>query len=274
MVMITFEQGKEFYMHGYLKDNLEFLVKRKTRGYDNVLLIDGDERIGKSTLAKQIGYYMSKRMNRDFTYENIFFDIDEMQKYAMDNREKIIIWDEAALGGTADSWQEDTQKRLIKLLTTCGKYHHFFIFVIPQFDRLKYYLAVSRSIALIRVYSPNRLDRGYFRAFGKDKKKEVYLDEKEKKETSVIPSFFGNFPDTTGKLIDEEAYEERKDAAIQSIGEQSEKKGKATNLQMSRFKKVLKILIDKEGYTQNEIADHLQCDRQEIGRIIQRQWVI
>jgi hypothetical protein len=274
MAIIPIEEtGKHYFMDGWLKENLDFLVKRKNRGFDNVLLIDGDERIGKSTFAKQIAYYMAKQTGTTFTHENIFFDIEEMQKFAKDTRKSMIIWDEAALGGTADNWQDENQKRLIQLLTTCGKYHHFFIFVIPQFDRLKYYLAISRSIALLRVYSPNRLDRGFFRCYGKNKKKEVYMAEKEKKEADCFPSFYGRFPDTHGMLIDEDAYEARKDAAIQAIGETTKAKGKVSNLQMHRFATILRFMKEKEKYTYTKIAEILGVECTEVTRIASRNWL-
>ena len=261
MVKVT---DKDYYLDGYLKSNLDFLIKRHLKSWDNVVLTDGDERAGKSTLTKAMAYYVAYTMGREFTADDIFFDCDKMITAAMNSRGRIFVWDEAALSGMAEDWQQNIQKKLIKMLITCGKYGHLFFFVIPKFHQLRYYLAISRSIALIRVYSPDRLQRGYFYCYAKDAKQRLYWIEKNDQlmnARKMIPSFKGRFSDVTGKLIDEDIYEKNKDAAIQSIDE--EKESRAENLWKTRFLKIMPLL-KKHGYSQEQVAANVDMQRQNL----------
>lgn len=248
---------KSYYMDGYLKQNLNFLRDRIHKRWDNLIVIDGEEGAGKSTFGKQIAYYLAYELKRDFTADHIFFDIEKMSHYASENREKVIVWDESALGGMAQDWQDKTQKKLIKLLITCRKYNHIFIFIIPLFTKLNEYLATSRSIALLRVYSPNRLDRGRFICYSKNKKKKLYEMEKLKYRGRVIPSFYGTFLDTEGLLIDEEKYEKNKDMAIESIFNEEKKPSKKDEANKRKLLLLMDYMIENHGLKNYQFQDIL-----------------
>ena len=143
---------KDIYMDGYLVKSLNFAIERIKKKHDLLLIIDGVEGSGKSTIGKTVGYYISCKLGEELSADNIFFDIDKMFKFATTTKKQVIIWDESALGGMGDSWQESTHKQLLKLLITCRKYNHVFIFIIPQIRTLRRYFAVDRSLALLRCY--------------------------------------------------------------------------------------------------------------------------
>jgi hypothetical protein len=263
MVTIQVSEGNSYSVDGYLASNISLGVKRIKKKWDNLWLIDGDEGVGKSTMGKAVGYFAASELNKDFCVENIFFDINEMEKYALNNRNKIIIWDEAALGGLAEDWQDDFQKTLVKILITCRKYGHFFIFILPDFSSLRRYIAVKRSIALIRCYTPDRMSRGFFKFYGKNKKAELYRLEKEFKDSNcIIPSFFGKYYDVTGQLIDEEEYERKKDEAIQSLMES--KKDKRDLKWKDRCMKLIHLLKVKEKYSIMKIGKELGVAQQNL----------
>jgi len=210
----------KFSMDGYLTSNVEFLYKRKTKKWDNLIIIDGDERAGKTTISQQIGYVYSIMNKSMFSVNNIFFNPEKMFNYAYKNKNDIIIWDEAAMGGLSTEWQNKVQQLLIKMLMTCGKYNHLYIFIIPKFKRINAYLGLDRSIALIRVYSPDNIERGYFRFYNKTKKEKLYHYEKQnmyKRTRMSYPNFIGRFVNTEGMIIDEDKYQEKKDQAISSL---------------------------------------------------------
>ena len=202
-----------------IDDNLlkviDLCIERQKKGFDNVLIIDGKERIGKSTLAKTIAYYYSWKLKTcTFNLENVHFNPEEMLKTAIETKDSVIVWDEAAFGGLAIQWQNKIQQKLNSMLMVTGKYHHFYIFIIPSFFRLNRYLALDRSLALIHVYSPDLITRGLFTLFNERQKIWIYNNNR-KSEMYSDPSFRGRFTlKNTEKILDEKLYEAKKDKAI------------------------------------------------------------
>lgn len=206
----------KYHLNHYLKDLLDLCYERQKKKWDNLIIIDGVERSGKTTLAILIAYYYAHISKLKFGIENIFFDPEKLLDFATQTQNNIMIWDEAAFGGMAQEWHTRVQKILCKMLMTTGKYGHFYIFIIPNFFRLKDYLAVDRSLALIHVYSPDLINRGYFICLNELQKKWVYNQNKKSMTYGKNFSFNGRFVhQITSKMIDLNEYEKRKDQAIQ-----------------------------------------------------------
>lgn len=212
MAIVT---DKEIYLDDNLKDLVDLCIRRQQKKWDNVLIIDGDERSGKTTLAKSIAYYYSHTTGKEFSLKNIFFDPEEMLHFATDNKEEVLIWDEAAFGGLSTQWQNKIQQKLNSMLMVTGKYRDFYIFIIPSFFRLNRYLAIDRSIGLIHVYSPDMLTRGHFTCYSKAQKTWIYNNNRKSESYGKNISFRGKFTvKNTDKIVDEDEYEAKKDAAI------------------------------------------------------------
>lgn len=207
----------EVYLHRDLNEVVDLCVERYKKKWDNVIILDGMERAGKTTLAKEIGYAYAQKVGAKFGLGNVFFNPDDIIEFAKNNRGQVIIWDEAAFGGMNTQWQNKVQQKLVQMLMVAGKYQHFFIFIIPSFFKLTWYLAVHRSIALIHVYSPDLISRGDFALFNTKQKKWIY-NQCRKSETYPDPTFVGDF--TIGQSVhiwNDDEYEQRKDDAIQSF---------------------------------------------------------
>lgn len=203
-------------MHTDLKDLIDFFIKRNKKGWDNLIVIDGLEGAGKSTLGKSIGYYYAyKHCDERYTLKNVFFEIERIIEYATSTRKKVIMWDEAAFGGLSNQWHEKTQKKLIQLMMVTRKYGHFYIFIIPSFWELKKYLAIRRSILLLNVYSPDLITRGQFCGYNIPQKTWLYNNNRKTESYGRIQSVIGDWTlKNTEKIYDENEYEEKKDAAI------------------------------------------------------------
>ena len=80
-------------------------------------------------------------------------------------------------------------------------------------------MIVDRAIGLIHVYSRDETEIGRFVYFKKKNKEKLFYDWKRNRFRSYkkFYSFRGTFPDALSKLIDEDAYDKAKDAAIMSI---------------------------------------------------------
>ncbi len=209
-------------MEEKLKEKLDLCVARCTgeKKLDNLIIVDGDEGIGKTTFAIQCAYYMAQQSKRSFSVDNVFFDLDKMFEYVRTTTDKVIVWDEAALGGLSTDWRNEQQRTLIKLLMVARKKRHIYIFNIPKFFKLNEYLIVDRSIALIHIYARREIEQGRFCYYKKSSKERLFYDRLRTRQRNYkrYYDFHGSFPNVLGQLINEEEYERKKDEAILSIG--------------------------------------------------------
>lgn len=234
---MTIVTDKQFYINHNMKDLLDLCAKREKAKWDNCIIIDGKERAGKSTLAKILAYYYASITNKKFDVTNIYFDPNKLGDDAKKTRNKIFIWDEAAIGGEAISWQNKEIQKLNRVLQTCGKYQHFYIFIIPQFHRLHKYLAIDRSIALIHVYSPDMLKRGDYLCLNEQQKTWVYNRNKISESYGTTWSFNGSWAmKNTEDLIDEKEYERKKDEAISKLDQVKDDKATMSKQWSKMFK--------------------------------------
>lgn len=247
MVLVT---DDHIYLNHHLKDFLDLCIQREKHHWDNVIIIDGKERSGKTTLMKSICHYVAKQTNKEFNLDHIFFDPEEMLKFATSTQKQVIVWDEAALGGMATQWQNEVQQKLNAALMVTGKYNHFYVFIIPSLFRLNRYLALDRSIALLHVYSPDLLSRGEFFCLNENQKAWVYNNNKKSETYGKNSSFSGSFTlKGTDEIINDSAYELKKDAAIKKYLEAfGKKKSTADSYDSKRFKSIIAKELGKDGY--------------------------
>lgn len=217
----------KFWMEDRLKEKLDMMIARMSGGSkrDNLVLIDGDEGDGKSTMAAQVGYYIHYETKRPYTLDNLFFNLEELMTFALNTKEQIIIWDEGALGGLAGDWWNKHQKKFLKLLMVARKRRHFFIICIPKFFKMNEYLVLDRSIALIHVYSRKQIEQGKYVYFNKIMKERLYYDWRKSRYRNYRKyyNFHGSFPNVFAKIFDEDAYDKKKDMAILSIDKEDDK---------------------------------------------------
>lgn len=218
MVIVT---DLELYVHRDWNDTIDnVLIPRANKGWDNLLIFDGMERIGKTKFAVTTGYVYAWKLGKKFSLDNVHFDPEEMMKFATTTRNQVIIWDEAATAGLAKNWQSETQQQILKILMMAGKYGHLWIFIVPSFFELSRYIALHRSLFLIHLYTPDLITRGYFRVFNQLEKAYIYTNLKKKMTYGKQDSFVGDYGiKNTEKILDWDAYEAKKDKAIMKVVE-------------------------------------------------------
>jgi len=209
---------KEYYIDKTIVEKLDLAIERQRVKWDNMWIVDGDEGSGKSTLAMQLAYYIANKIGKSFTVDNVFFEAEDMLKYAATHEGEVIVWDEAATSALSSMWQSKVQQKLIQVLMMARKKRHFFFFVIPKFWALKSYI-VDRSIGLIHVYSPDLISRGKYVYFNKDGKDNLFYRFTQQKRYSYKIGFMGHPKDFFDKVnvIDNELYEKKKDQAINNL---------------------------------------------------------
>ena len=251
MVYKMLVTDKQYFMEKKLVEKLDLMVKRMEGSDDNVVCIDGDEGQGKTNFAVGICYYIAYHTGRTYTpKENIFFDLDVLIEYASKTKEKIIHWDEGALGGLSAQWWRKNQQKFIQLLMVARKKKHFIIICIPRFYKLNEYIVVDRSIALIHVYSRKNIKKGRFCYYTKPKKELLAEDYRRRhvKNYRKHKSFWGSFLEYS-KIVwseeEEEEYERKKDEAILSI--YNEKEVMKKDVLLKKMNKQVIRVLQKEG---------------------------
>lgn len=247
---------KKYYMDNRLLEKLDLMVNRCSGKIklDNLVIVDGDEGYGKSTLAVSMAYYVAYKLGRPFSVNNIFFNTKDLINFAKSTKEQVIIWDEATLGGLAAEWYVKDQIKLIKLLNIVRKKKHFFFFNIPKFFKLNETLVIDRSIALVHVYARNDIELGRFVYFRRTAKENLFNDWRRKRLRNYRKYYTlrGSFVNALPKIIDEQEYEDRKDKMIETFDEE-DKKIEAKDVQLLMFQ--YKISNLDKAFPQLRVVD-------------------
>ena len=76
-----------------LKQKLDIAIQRYHDKRDNLFIVDGGEGDGKSTAVVGWANYIADKLGKPFSVDNIFFNAEEMLKFAAKTEGQIIVWD-------------------------------------------------------------------------------------------------------------------------------------------------------------------------------------
>lgn len=186
-------KGETIYLDNFLKMRLDHVLKQQKKEFDAVILIDGNEGSGKSTLSFIVAWYLS---NGNIAMTNICEGTDD----AVDKLEhlpdrSVLIIDEGSLLFSSRDVMKRENKQLLKILNVIRQKCMILIVVAPSFFELEKYLAYRRSNFLLHVYLDKRGNRGRFVYFGTKKKKLLYVNGKKNYDSYAKPrgNFVGQF---------------------------------------------------------------------------------
>lgn len=210
-----------YYMDVKLKTAIDKKIKPSLleEDRDHVLVVDGMEGTGKSTLALQLAKYI----DHSFNLNRVVFDADEFRNKVFSAKKgQCIVYDEAITGFSSVSALSPVNRVLKSLMMQMRQKNLCVIIVIPTFFLLDKYVALFRARNLIHVYE-NKGRRGYFRIYNRKKKKYLYLMGKQTLSYSgknwkvnVFTKFKGRFYGVfaLGDSSIEEKYKEKKLKAL------------------------------------------------------------
>lgn len=220
---------------------------------DTVLGIEGGEGEGKTTSSIAIAYYVSEKTGRPFNAKHVFFDAEEVVKFAQSTKEQIIIWDEPALQALSTDWASSVVKNITRLLMMARKKRHFIMINMTKFFKFNEYIVVDRCVGMIHMYTrkstnqsgrfiyiPQRNLEPLWRDYRYAKKRN-YNKYKSKKCRGAFPDVLNpKYQHTVVSEFDLKYYESMKDKAIKSIGTQKDK----MNPQLLIKKRIKDIMIN------------------------------
>jgi len=239
------------YIDGTLYENLKIAAKNITKDLTYLGICSSstlEVGAGKTTLMSQIGEAYTDLVNQyhgthlKFDIKNCVFRPNdlitrsfELPKYSfifLDEWEETHYWSELAV-------------TLRQFFRKCRQLNLFIMIIIPNFFQLGISYAVSRSLFFIDVRFEGEFDRGYFRFYGFEKKKELYLRGKKEQNYNVVKAdFCGRF--TNGYAFDEKEYRKIKyqdmiDSEDRIKEESAQKKEESLKLCCIILKKELKL---------------------------------
>jgi len=254
----------EVYMDGTLAKNLETWKNNIKQDRDYMLIVDGKEGSGKSTIAQQIAAFLDK----NFSINNIAFtDKEFLDKVKDAEKYSCVLFDEAYGALSSKESLSQRNKTLVRLFTRVRHQNLFMIIVLPSFFDLTKYVALWRSSALIHVYE-HKQERGYFTAFNYNKKNSLYMKGRKFYSYGSIKSdWIGRF----GKnmVVDKTEYEKKKLSGTYD----SEEEENISKKEIQRNKAI--HLIKKElQWTDEEISNKIDISRRRISEILQKKYNI
>ena len=258
MVRVEPIKGISYYMDDRLQRDLDSTVKKalsKSKDEDYVLVIDGKERTGKSTLAFQIGAYV----DHSFNINRICFTADEF-RHAIINAKphECIVFDEAYRGLGSTSALSEVNKILKGMMMEMGQKNLFVIVVIPTFYLLEKYVALWRARTLIHVFRL-RKKKGYWRLYNSNMKQRLYLNPIGKRNYSYIhvrTGYKGKF--FPGYIVDDDEYRKKKDSSFKKRYTRTR-----DEKYMEQRNKLIYILNKRVNISQEEIG--MLCKEQNVG---------
>jgi hypothetical protein len=215
-----------------LRNNLDRLVTKIKKNFFNIIIIFGATRTGKSTIATQIGYYMSHHLGNTFTSQsNIFFNVDELVEEGKKGvKNAVYQLDEAAFDLKGTDWAKSGQKQLLVLFNTAAMYNQTYIIIIPKLEELRsHFISDEHTCGLEVYYNKRTFERGFYKAYTSEQLMYKYMMLKNlqyQRAMRSVFSFHGRF-NKYMDFVDEEEYVRKKIDAINKIGEaQSDDKTK------------------------------------------------
>jgi hypothetical protein len=230
-----------YYLDRWLKQNLDGIPDFLARAFDVVAIVSGTGkvRLGKSTIALQMAYYVAWILaggrtildeqgrivktippNRKipFGIDHIVFSPDELKEKAEKlPKHSVIVYDEGRVGLQSDRHMEYVNKQVADFFQECGQYGHVIIIVLPDFFKLGVDYATNRSLFLVNVFADKEFNRGYFNFYNENNKEKLYLYGKKKigtmsKYNAYPRNFWGRF--SSFIPVDRQAYEQLKKNAL------------------------------------------------------------
>jgi hypothetical protein len=187
---------------------------------------------GKSVFMQQIGECYTELVNDlhglniSFTEKNIVFRPKDLIETSFNlPKHSCIILDEWE---DAHYWSE-LGMTLRQFFRKCRQLNLFILIIIPNFFQLNIGYAISRSVFLIDVRFEGEFDRGYFRFYNFDRKKDLYIrGKKTYNYNTASPNFSGRFAD--GYVVGKEAYLKKKHDDLLRYEDKSDEKPNAKQI--------------------------------------------
>ncbi len=237
----------------YLYRDLMALKERNKKNWDGVIINDGLPGVGKSVKAICTDAVVLADKISDI---HITFEIDEFIETCSSDISKpfdVVILDEGHAGMNTSQAQKADFQRMMNLLMLVRQKKLFIIIVTQCFFELSKSIAIFRSNLLYHVYADGAGKRGGFAAFGRNEKKQLYINGKKYiNYNATRENYAGQF--NQNRHLMPENYEKRK---AQHLMDQNKALESGTTKRIDVAQKIMDSAIlnlTKLGFKQRHIS--------------------
>ncbi|MCH7851132.1 MAG: hypothetical protein IH845_05810, partial [Nanoarchaeota archaeon] len=231
------------------KNSLKMMIKRNA---DRVYIVDGKERIGKSTwVFQQMGVIEPELFNNVEKFlSRVCIDVDEFNMTCRTTKNGVVVFDEGFRGFSSRSALSKTNKMLIQTLMEMGQNNNIVFIVLPSFFLLDIYPAMIRSNSLFHIRPDKRSGMRVWEGFNAGDKNEIFRQGVKKSWKYKATFFRGRFPKQfPGGEVFEKAYNAKKSQAFIEVSmKMYEKKEEVTKQMLERDKTWLMMYNNPESY--------------------------
>lgn len=227
-IKIDIKKDKEDFVYGFLLDSPShlFITNEWCLSFNS----------GKSTFGAALCRYLDPEFPgepigdgtaRRHCDRIVFTPAQFSEAVAKSKPKQAIQFDEAILGLMAGDAGTNVQRMLMKEITLIRKKQLYIVLVIPSIFSMRMPIAVQRSRFLIHTYSPDGIERGYFKFYNYPTKRNLYIKgKKDYNQDTVDANFRGTFVNTEGLFFCHKEYDKKKENAIKNLTDASSgKKG-------------------------------------------------
>jgi len=157
--------------------NNNSLEKLKKQNSDRAYIVDGRERIGKTTFAiQQMGFLDEKAFKDKKTFlSRICFTPDDFNRAVRETKNGVIIFDEAFRGLSSRSALSKVNKSIIQTLMEMGQNNNIVFIVLPTIFLLDIYPAMLRSDGLFHITQDKKNPKKrVWNGFSRDDKNQIF----------------------------------------------------------------------------------------------------
>lgn len=252
------EDEDALYLDGFLKDKLDNIKKIVKKNYDATFIIVGSEGSGKSTLGFVCGQYLE---DMKLTINNLAEGSEDALNKLRDLPDgSLLICDEAELLFSSRETMSKEQRQLTSVMKVIRQKNMKLILITPVFFDLSSYIAVNRSLFVIRCYTDKNFNRGSFCYWGKKKKLRLYHEGKKRlgSYAKPKPDFYGKFTNYIPPFNEE--YLKFKRRSLAEAFESKEKISKNT-----QRVQIIAYNLYNDGMTKEKISKMLGVSLKTLG---------
>jgi len=207
------QQTAGAYIDGTLASNMDILAKRINDDLHFCGLVTGHDgvRNGKSTIASQVGTYLTWKINQmhgtdlNFTDKNIVMRGRDLEQVSLNLPQySVVVLDEGDDLTTHGS--KELATKIKRFFRKCGQLNQILILILPSYFELPRFFALNRTHFLIDVKFHGEFERGTYSFYSSRNKKLLYLKGKKEWNYEAYKHDFGGaftghyyfFPDLEG----------------------------------------------------------------------------
>ena len=253
--------GREYYMSPNLVRALDKIKNRiQKKDQDMVMVIDGSEGAGKSSLMMQICKYMDP----SFNINDVCMNGDEFGNAITSAIQfKALSFDEGGQGLNSRASLTAASRILVSKMMEMRQKNLFVVICIPSIFFLDRYVSMFRAKCLLHVYVSHGR-RGYWIGFNEKNKKKLLL-EGRKEMSYRIPyikhfrgRFYGKYVLDNSEDYGEAVYRAKKMAALEKSGTDERPLGVREARWQEQRDKLIWLLIDVHKYHYRPLAELLK----------------